>query len=133
MGPRKGGQCGAAHGRADLVQVPGTWEDTPPPVAMRTERQSWGGGESPGGRTHRSLWAQLFPPSSGQQNLLGSWCEIQEEGPREGDGHEGRENTPPKPNEMKEEPEGWGVKSWGHPHLTHGGAVSKEDRRGAPG
>lgn len=44
MGPRKGGQCGAAHGRADLVQVPGTWEDTPPPVAMRTERQSWGGG-----------------------------------------------------------------------------------------
>ena len=42
MGPRKGGQCGAAHGRADLIQVPGTWEEPRPRprVAMRTEGQS---------------------------------------------------------------------------------------------
>lgn len=39
VGPRKGGQCGAVWTRADLVQVPGTWEDPPPPVAMRTEGQ----------------------------------------------------------------------------------------------
>ena len=30
VGPRKGGQCGAVWTRADLVQVPGTWEDPPP-------------------------------------------------------------------------------------------------------
>lgn len=130
MVPRKGGQCGQPM--AGLTSFRSQGLGGTPPVAMRTERQSRGG-SSPGDRTHRSLWAQLFPPSSGQQNLLGSWCETQEEGPREGDGHESMENTPRKPNEMKEEPKGWGVKSWGHPHLTHGGAVSKEDRRGAPG
>ena len=42
VGPRKSGQCGAVWTRADLVQVPGTWEDPRPPSChedLRTERE----------------------------------------------------------------------------------------------
>lgn len=95
----------------------------PPRVAMRTEGQS---GKDPrrqnpqitvGLAVSSLIWA-----TKSTEVLVGDT----RGGPREGDRLEGMKNTPP--NEMEEEPAGWGVKSWGCPHLTHGGAVSKEDR-----